>query len=294
MMDKDSQDALTTNLDPKRLSRTARLPDWAKDFGLRVLVPDHGQDEHGQWLYGVQPSMELASSPDIVADFASEMGSIVASSAQLLVRAGTLNEKQVDTFAIIRREHGAGAYSWPELVFKFFEHAQPFLSNGADLLAWGYFIKEVVSKIRHWTEEKDQALRDASGETLGFKSFNPRPVLTRPGLVALCYAHLVEQYGVSSNISIDIFPRSRLLGPPGGHAAQAEMHLIQLKSGERSFFYLVNDLGTALEHFLITDGEVTLLPLPELVPPERHQLPYRYPQEAQHFMVRVGTPHPDR
>jgi hypothetical protein len=259
-----------------------------------VIVPDHGQDEHGNWLYGVRPSVELASNPDIVADFASEMQSIVASTAQSLVRAGTLSEKETETFAIIRRERGAGAYSWPELVIKFFEQAQPFLSNGADLLAWGYFLKEVVSKIRRWTDEKDQALRNASEETLGFNSFNPRPGLTRPGLVALCYAHLAEQYGVSSTVSIDVFPRSRLIGSPDSHMAQAETHLVRLRSGERSFFYLVDDLGNALEHFLITNGDLTSLPLPELVPPEKYELPYRYPQEVQHFTVRVDTPHPDK
>jgi hypothetical protein len=275
-------------------SRDARLPDWSTDFGLRVIVPDHGQDDHGKWLYGVRPSMDLASSPEIVADFASEMQSIVASSAQLLVRAGTLNEKDVETIAIIRRETGAGAYSWPELVIKFFEQAEPFLSNGADLLAWGYFFKEVISKIRRWTDEKDQALRETSGQTLGFNSFNPRPVLTRPGLVALCYAHLVEQHSVSSYVSIDVFPRSRLIGSPDSHMAQAEIYLLRLQSGERSFFYLVDDLGHALEHFLITDGDLTSLPLPELVPPEKYTLPYRYQQEAEHFTARVSTPHPDR
>lgn len=293
-MRRHSQDALMTEPDRERSSRQVRLMDQSKTFGLRVIVPDHGQDEYGQWLYGFPPSVELASSPDIVANFASEMQSIVATSSQLLVRAGTLNETDVETFTIIRRETGAGAYSWPELAIKFIEQAQPFLSNGADLLAWGYFLKEVVSKIRRWTDEKNQALRDASGQTRGFNSFNPRPVLTRPGLVALCYAHLVEQYGVSSNVSIDMFPRSRLLGPPGGHPAQAEMHLIRLQAGERSFFYLVDDLGTALEHFLITDGDLTLLPLSELVPPEQYKLPYRYPQEVQHFTVRVDTLRPDR
>lgn len=150
----------------------------------------------------------------------------------------------------------------------------------------------MVSQIIHWAEAKDRSLRDASGE-LSFNNFKPRPFLSRPGLVALCYADLVDRYGVAGDVSIDMFPRTRLPGPPYGHPAQAETNLIQLRAGPHSYFYLVDNSGTVLEHFVATDDEVSLLPLPELVPPEQDSSPYRYPQPVQHFTVSGGTRNPE-
>lgn len=94
---------MKNDLDHEITSGRVRVPDFSTAFVLRVFVPDHGQDEQGHWLYGVRPSMDFASNPEIVAVFASEMRAIVTSSAELLVGAGTLREEEVERYAIVRR-----------------------------------------------------------------------------------------------------------------------------------------------------------------------------------------------
>jgi hypothetical protein len=272
-----------------RNDRFKRRLEVLDGFGIFMLVPDHGQDIHGNWQYGIQPSIELESDAEIVADFADQMRSIISESARSLVIQGTLTLEEVEQIEIEQSVVGAGAYSWPQLVIDLFHDAQPFLSNGADLLAWGYFLKEVVSRIKFWADSKDAELRRNSDEKRGFSNFKPSPSLTRSGLMALCYVDLVERYGIGGNVTIDVFPRSRLHFVSIGHPAQGVSYLIRFKSGDRSFFYQLNEAGAVTEHYLLSDNDLTLLPLPELLPIESQQLLYKFPQPSERVAVRAGS-----
>jgi hypothetical protein len=269
----------------------ARREDLDSVFGIVLSIPRHGLDEFGNWRYGGSPPSGMVK-PEVIAEFEAEMRSIIVESALPLVNAGMLSEQQVNEIQSHPYETGPMAQSWPQFFFEVYQEAQPFISGAADFIAIAEFIRQVASGIRNWQYRKRQEVEQTVGDAIdqtGSLDLDPRMVLTLPDLVALCYTDLVQRHGRGGNVVIDTFPRDHYDYASPGHPAGGETYLIRLKSGEFSFFYLVDGRGGVSEHYLLAGDELLLLPLPNLLAHEPHSGTYRQPQQSRHVEVRASA-----
>ena len=255
-------------IDPliERRYQLQRRSDLANAFGIVISVPLHGQDEQGNWRYGLSPQYGWPNQ-DIEAEFAREMRSLISSRARRLAASGIISPEQ----AIIE-EHpysvGPAAQEWPKLFFELYQDARPYLSDGASLLAWGYFFIDVVRGIWAWASdtERKQASQSGSDSTIYMgTSVMPGIVLTRPAIVALCYTDLIDRHGVTGDVTIDTFPRSLTSYATPDHPGGPETYLVRAKAGRRTFFYLLDGRGKVLEHYSLAGATLTLLSLPNFM-----------------------------
>ncbi len=218
------------------------------------------------------------------------MQEVVADSAEVLVAREVLTRDDVRSIESHGYETGPAAQSWPQIFFDLYQQMDPLLAGGANLLAWGYFFKDMVFKLRHWKDNKERDFQERLGDgyALAYAAdYIPTVVLTGPALVALCYADLVERYGIGNDITVDVLPRSRFGGYASPtHPSGGETYLVRFKSGSMSFFYLVDGFASVSEHYLTTGDDLTLLPLPELLPSEYSVARDRSPERSLHLQIK--------
>jgi hypothetical protein len=280
-------------VDPEAEKRwqLARREDLDSVFGIVVSIPRHGLDELGNWRYGGNPPSGMVK-PEVIAEFEAEIRSIIVESASPLVKAGMLSEEQIDEIQSHPYETGPAAQSWPQFFFEVYQQAEPFISGTANFIAIAEFIRQVASGIRSWQYRKRKEVEQAVGDSIdqtGSLDLDPRMVMTLPDLVALCYTDLAQRHGRGGNVVIDAFPRDHYGYATPGHPAGGETYLIRLKSGEFSFFYLVDGRGGVSEHYLLAGDELLLLPLPNLLADEHFSGAYRQPQQSRHLEVRASA-----
>ena len=275
--------------DAERRYRMARRDDLADRFGIIIGVPVHGQDAQGNWRYGIGLGVGGGENPAMVSEFTLEMKQIVVESAASLATNGVLDQEEVDAIESHRYETGPAAASWPQFFIDLYEQLNSPLTTGATLLAWGYFLKDVASKLKHWKDHKERAFQEKLGDaySLDYPSdYTPGVVLTCPALVSLCYVDLVDRYGIGGDVMIDILPRERFSGyATPDHPAGGETYLIRFKTDSMNFYYLVDGFGTVSEHYLAAGDDLTLLPLPDLLPLESSMARNRQPQKSQRIKV---------
>ncbi|MBA3527783.1 MAG: hypothetical protein H0T91_00410 [Propionibacteriaceae bacterium] len=244
----------------------ARRTDLADSFGVVLTVPPHGRDDLGNWKYGL-PSIGDESDPRILDDFRGDMNSIIHSSVANHVanRSSTCELLQ----KIDGHEYSVGPASqeWSKLFFELYRDARPVFTDGASLLAWGYLLKDVIKGIWKWAVTKErEAFGGEDNVIYTGVSLIPPMVFTGPSLAAVCYAHLCENYSISSDVELETYPR---IGFPGysdpDHPGGEESYLVRAKAGRRSFYYLVKGNGSVLEHFATEGRTLTAMPLPNLV-----------------------------
>lgn len=249
--------------------RLSRREDLADAFGLVLSIPWHGQDDQGEWRFGLtpmggMPNMEWQS------QFESEMKLLIRDTASGLVSRGLLTENQAASLDYHPYSVGPAAQEWPKIFFDLYQDARPFLADGASLLGWGYFFRDTITALWTWASKKEREQSEyPDAESVTFMGYSAKPslTLTGPAVVALCYADLVERHGISEPTTIETFPRGLAGYETPGHPGGGETYLLRFRVGRRNFFYYVSGTGKVTEHFLMVGTTLSLLPLPDFLEP---------------------------
>jgi hypothetical protein len=259
----------TQDVDPaiQELWRLSRREDLADAFGIMLSIPWHGQDSQGVWRFGLNP---MGGMPNMEwqNQFESEMKELIRGSAFSLVSRGLLTQDETDALDSHPYSVGPAAQEWPKIFFDLYQDARPFLNDGASILGWGYFFRDLIGRLWTWAANKQREQSEypeAENVTYSGHGVVPTITLTRPAIVALCYAHLVDQHGVSEEMTVETFPRSFTSYATPDHPGGQETYLVQARAGRRSFFFHVSGTGEVAEHYLIVGITVTPLPLPNFV-----------------------------
>ncbi len=120
-----------------------------------------------------------------------------------------------------------------------------------------------------WASNKQREQSEyPESENVTYSSHGAMPgyVLTRPGIVAVCYTDLVDRHGVTGEVILETFPRARFPSiADANHPGGQESYLVRARAGRRSFFYHVLGTGQFTEHYLIEGATLMALPLPPSV-----------------------------
>jgi hypothetical protein len=251
------------------LSRLSYRDDLADSFGIMIAVAKHGPSPDGVIKYGYPPMPGGFNDQEMAEAFKSEMSGLIVESMSGLVDMGIISEEAVTTVKADPYSLPPAAQEWPKVFFDLYQDARPFLADGASLLAWGYFLRDAISRIWIWSSNKE---REQSGpnppENASYtgQGIMPGIALTRPAILALCYLDLIERHGIKEKITIDAHSRTSpffisSVDHPGGR----ETYLVKAKAGSTSFFYIVRGSGDVIEHFSTSRSTLTLLELPNFV-----------------------------
>lgn len=246
----------------------SRRRDLGDAFAIILTLPFHAEDDQGRWRYGLRPLYGWAN-PELIDEFKEEMRSLIVAHAGGLVAKGVVDQKTLHRVEPRPYETGPAAQAWPCFLYNPYQDARPFLNDGASLLAWGMFFRTVLDRLKGWERDKQERLPDPESESQPAPA-QWAPVLvdrafTRPVIIALCYADLVERYGIGEDVAIETFPRAWPEFYSPDHPCGAESYLVRATVGRRSFFYEVAGSGDVTQHFLLTGSDLTLLPLPSFV-----------------------------
>ncbi len=254
--------------------------DLADSFGLVLTMPPGAVDVAGTWRYGILgPPTALSSETSDT--FTREMIQLFQDQQYSLTEQEILAEESLTNVRISYYQIGPASESWPSYFFDIYSHARPFLGDGADLLAWGYFFRGVLEGIKHWASAKnDQWPGEESILVSGWEEVSPpsqkwepvsiNPVLTRMAVVSLCFQHAIDKYGLGGTVAIDTFPRGWYYGDVH-HPQGWESYLVRIVAGSRQFYYQLTGTGLVQQHFLLTDGDVTLLDIPDFGHPNHRE-----------------------
>lgn len=277
-MNRDQHSTQETTTDPNLQRAHAGRRDLSESFGLVLTMPPGTADVRGKWWYGIWGAPSAAKG-DPPKSFEEDMRQLVRESQHPLTESGIIDQASVELLKGEYYQIGPASESWPSFLFDIYKHARPFVGDGADLLAWGYFFRSVLEHLAAWASDKNQSwphddsvrvqnLRDESISSLPkWEPVKLTPVLTRMALVSLCFQHAVERYGLGGGVAIDTFPRGWYYGDVE-HPQGWENYLIRIVAGERYFYYQVTASGLVQQHFLLTGADVTLMELPDFGSPE--------------------------
>jgi hypothetical protein len=206
--------------------------------------------------------------PNHVEDFDTGIGAIVLRCLERHIAGPTEgDERQVGVIRGHDYATGPAAQEWPQLFYELYRDACPVLADGASLLAWGYLFKDVIKGVWNWAAIKEREVYGGGPSTIySGSSLVPRMVFTGPALVALCYAHLRDTFDVSSDVKLEVFPRTAFPGySDPDHPGGEESYLVRARADRRTFYYVVKGDGKVLEHFEVRGRKLTSLPLPNFV-----------------------------
>lgn len=260
---------LGSTVDPKVEEewRLAGRSDLGNVFGIVIAVPDHGQDDQGNWHYGLRTAYGIPNR-ELELEFESEMRGLFTGLTSDAVSRGMLTKEEAEKLRVHPYSVGPAAQEWPKLFFELYQNTRPFLSDGASLLQWGGFVLYVINKLRSWAsqKEREQSMApESSATSCSGASVMPPLVFTRPAIAALCYVDLVQRHAVTADVTLDTFPRSYTEFATDDHPAGNESYLIRAKTGNRAFFYHVSGAGEVGEHYLLIGSKLSLLQLPNFI-----------------------------
>lgn len=282
-----SESATSVDAATDRRWQLAYRSDLSDAFGIVLTVPEHGQDSHGNWRYGLRSIGGLANQ-EIEAEFESEMRELIARSAPGLVSRRLLTQQEAEAIQVHSYSVGPAAQEWPEFFVDLYQDARPILLDGEAILGWAYFIRDLVRSIRSWAMQKDREQPESpDAEAVEYSSTGAMPsiALTRPAIVALCYTDLFERHAVTQDVVVETFPRTPTEFATVDHPAGLESYPIRARVGRRNYFYQVSGRGVFSEHFLLIGSTLTPLPLPDFLPEVTTQLPSR-PLPSQRITIK--------
>jgi hypothetical protein len=228
----------------------------------------------------------------LTAAFEETMRSLVTERASVLTERGLLTPESIAD--IQGRLYGfpPAAQQWPMFLYNLYLDARPFLNDGASLIAWGMFFRDLLLGVREWVNARRASVDPEvipPGEATD--KVASHPILTRPAIIALCYADLAERYGVEDSVANEAHSRGFPSFTVPDHPGYTDRYLVRAKVSRRSYFWGVNGDGTVTEHYKIAGGHITLLPLPDFGSPD--QTTWQEPMPPHRIVVKVGKGWPD-
>jgi hypothetical protein len=268
----------------------ARREDLDDSIALAIMVPFHGKDDEGNLQFGLRPDLGWAKE-EMVAQFESEVRQIIQESSSILVEQGLVERETVDGLDGRPYSVGPAAQEWPQLLFTLKVDVWTFINSGASLLAWGYFLRDVLQGLANLgarlREQANAALQEVPYGDPRRAEINLFPTLTRADVVALCFADAEGRYAIRGQFAIEAFPRSAAYYSGPDHPAGNEQYLVRISNGDRDFFYLIQASGQVIEHYMVTGGQVSLLTLPKFHPDDNH-----WSKEMVHMPLTLGLEYP--
>jgi hypothetical protein len=200
----------------------------------------------------------------VTAEFETTMRSLVKTRASLLVEEGLLTPEAKATVHGQSYGFPPAAQQWPMFLYNLYLDARPYLTDGASLIAWGIFFRNVLSAVKEWTSARQEAVDyEAIPPGQAAQDVANHPILTRLAIISLCCSDLAERYEIFDAVSIEAHCR----GFPGfsgpDHPGYTDRYLVRAKVGRRSFFWGLDGDGTVSDHHVVASGHITLLPLPD-------------------------------
>lgn len=243
--------------------RKARRDDLAEAIGLVLIPPFHGQDERGDYKFGLPPYGGFYDSAT-VERYITDMGQVV----QSVVESGPINggdstirgdEIQPYPYSV-----GPAAQEWPKYLFLIYEYGRPILEDSVLLYSAGQMVRSVVKRIRQRSGEiaKDET-RSVDQSSQAAFPVEPELLLTPGSLVSLCITDLHDRYDPIGIVDVEIHTRSWSSYSTQGHPGLADdVHLVRVQLSGRSVFWSLQTNGRVRDHFQLVGGKLMQLPLP--------------------------------
>jgi hypothetical protein len=272
----------TNSQDERSPEETARSEaNWARkrrsdlidSFSIIVSVPAANTDDQGNWKYGIANSYTNAPQ-DKLEEFKAEMAAIVQNSMGPLADSGLIERERAYEADIYGYSTPPAAQEWPRYLINLYLDARPFINDGASLIAWGAALSGLGKRFARWEADKTAIPHERTIAEIDQYTEEPLPVpqevavelravYSRDSLIAACYFHANSFYEPITPVKVNVYCRGSDYSKPE-HPGGAEKYLIVFTTGTRRISYLVTGRGEVFEHFVETDGSVTLMPIPNL------------------------------
>lgn len=191
----DGADAPSLTEEEQR-SRDAWRTDLAFSIGFIVSPPPHGPDASGRWRYGL-PSFGGMYSQEVVDEFTVVADAIVSDVATNLAAQGVIPLETAQAVRGAQYAVGPAAQEWPTFLYMLWQDIRPFLNDGAMLIEWAHAIAWGRQRFQRWEMDTYEAQVEevAAPDVLTspqYEQIRPSVTVTQGGVIALCYADLVE------------------------------------------------------------------------------------------------------
>ena len=131
--------------------------DLADAFGIVLSPPWHGPDVRGNVSYGIRPPHGWTD-PTLSSEFAATMAEIIRERASSLVDRGLLPPDAASGIEGRPYAIPPAAQSWAMFIYNLYLDARPFLNDGASLIAWGMFFRDVLGAAKGWVDDRRQSV----------------------------------------------------------------------------------------------------------------------------------------
>lgn len=250
-----------------------RRTDLINSFSIIVSVPSANVDDEGSWKYGIANSY-TTHPEELFRKFEAEMSAIVRDSLTPLAESGLLDSELAKEVDIYGYSTPPAAQEWPRYLINLYLDARPYFNDGASLLAWGAAFIGLGKRLLKWEEDKASIPHERTVAEIDPYTKEPLPtpqvvpielktVYSRDSLIAICYYHTQSYYEPRMPVRVNVYCRGSDYFMPD-HPGGSEKYLIVFTTGTRRISYLATGRGEVLEHFVETDGSVSLMPIPHL------------------------------
>jgi hypothetical protein len=168
-------------------------------------------------------------------------------------------------FSITPYQVGPAAEWFPVFLVTLRDYGPEVLQTAADLVEVATAAFAVAKALREWKSREEQELDPIPGVPAKL------PVLSLPVIAGMCLSHFGEHYGPIDGITLHAHSRTLNDYGTAQHPSGIETYTLAIESVPQTFVYMVNGYCEALDHFVVENGQLTPLSLPNWL--EREYFP---------------------
>lgn len=239
--------------------------DLRNAVGIIISTPVHSVASDGSIVWGTVDGA-LQTDEKFVSSFQSEMEAIFTES---IVDHLGIDIKPDTEQSSHRYFQPPAAQGWPEIALWLWDNALPALGAFDILVSTGRTILEAKVKIAEWFANKAWTVRSqtpgmhSSEESERFeRAFTPSITLTPLDIAAVVAVDAYDRLGVRDVLRISVFTRTPNGMGGADHPGPMNSYMAVLEERSRKLAYVSDSSGRILEHFLLSDAQITPLVIP--------------------------------